>query len=238
MRTGPPTIVLTRPEAQSEAFAETLRDGLPEGTPIVISPVLEIRRLDWTPPPRADFAVLTSAHAVPALARLPLPPGAPVYGVGPATAKAIREAGFTPVVGDGTADDLQDLIAAEAPQGAGVYLRGLHVSGDLAAGLRALGVAVAEAVVYDQREVPLTREALAALTGERAAVLPLFSARSARLVAGQVPAPGPDVRIAAMSDAVAAAWPLDRGAVSVSTAPTADSMRDLVLDLCGRRGAC
>lgn len=238
MRTGPPTIVLTRPEAQSAAFADALQDGLPEGTAVVISPVLEIRHLDWAPPPRADFAVLTSAHAAPALARLPLVPGAPVYGVGPATAKAIREAGFTPVVGDGTADDLQDLVAAEAPQGTGVYLRGRHVSGDLAAGLRALGVEVAEAVVYDQREVPLTPEALAVLTGEGASILPLFSARSARLVADQVPAPGPGVRIVAMSAAVAAAWPFDGSAVSVTSAPTADAMRDSVLGLCRPRGAC
>jgi uroporphyrinogen-III synthase len=230
--------VLTRPEAQSAAFAEALQDGLPEGTGIVVSPVLDIRHLDWAPPPRADFAILTSAHAVPALARLPLSPGAPVYGVGPATAKAIREAGFTPVVGDGTADDLRDLIAAEAPHGAGCYLRGRHVSGDLAAGLRALGIEVAEAVVYDQREVPLTPAALAALTGRGTSILPLFSARSARLVAGQVPDPGPGVRIVAMSDTVAAAWPIHRGAVTVAPAPTADAMRNSVLELCRRRGAC
>lgn len=233
-----PTIVLTRPEPQAAAFAARLRALVGEDVRIVISPVIEIRSVEWHPPSRSDFAIVTSAHAVPALSRLSMRPGAPVYCVGPATADVIRAAGFRPVAGPGTAEGLIRTIRAEAPPGEGLYLRGHHVSTDVAGQLRDHGLSVAEAVVYDQRAVPLSDTALALLAGPGPVVLPLFSARTARLVSDEVPMPGPCLRPVAISDGVARAWPPGHPAPTVAATPDAAGMVAAVAAACRSRDAC
>jgi uroporphyrinogen-III synthase len=99
-------------------------------------------------------------------------------------------------------------VLAERPKGPLLHLRGQHARGDVAARLTAGGVGTVERVVYDQRARPLSEEAGAVLGGAAPVVAPVFSPRSAALLAqvGRVVAP---LAIAAISPAAAeAARPL------------------------------
>ena len=102
-----------------------------------------------------------------------------------------------------------------------LYCRGLHTRGDLAARLETAGIPTDEVVLYDARPLPLTRAADAVLSGSRPVVLPLFSPRSARLLAAN-PIAAP-VRAVAISDAVAEAWN-GPGDMRVAQEPTAEAM--------------
>ncbi|RME18684.1 MAG: uroporphyrinogen-III synthase [Alphaproteobacteria bacterium] len=197
-----PTLVLTRPEAQSRALAREIGPGVR----VIVSPVLEIAAAG--PPPTLDGSaavILTSASAAPFCPGLA---GVSAYCVGAKTAHAAREKGARVHLAARDADDLvARLLAARAdvPQPL-VHLRGTHARGDIAARLEAGGISCKEAVIYDQRPLPLTDEARAALSGTDPAVLPLYSPRSARLVAEGLDEVGPAVRVLALSPAVAQAW--------------------------------
>lgn len=188
-------LVLTRPEISSRRVLSACEAAI--GAPISaeISPVMRIEVSETWPDLNGYRAVLlTSAHAVFG----PLD-GMRAYCVGPRTAAAATDAGAEVVV---TAPDAAHLPAdiAERPL---IYLRGEHVSADLAAHYNC-----AEIIVYDQHPTALTKAAMRALTGEKPAILPLFSPRSARLIAKEVVQLGQKVHIIAMSAAVAKAWDL------------------------------
>lgn len=90
-----------------------------------------------------------------------------------------------------------------------MHLHGEHTRGDVAARLRAAGLAVEARMVYRQVELPLSDTAHALLQGEAPVILPLFSPRSARLLAGQIEPPRAPCRIVAISTATAQAWTFD-----------------------------
>ena len=220
-------ILITRPQPAAGKFADDLRARLGENAEIVVAPLLEI---EYLPGPEADTAglgalVLTSAHAVPAAVRLrPLP----CYCVGPATARAAREAGLSAIDGGGTAAALAERIRADAPAGPLLYLRGAHVACDLAKTLSIAGIETHQAVVYRQNPRPLAGAATALLHGEAPTILPLFSPRSARLLFAEARPTAP-VLIAAISRKVADCVPpgLTQNLV-VAKAPTAGAMLDAV----------
>jgi uroporphyrinogen-III synthase len=108
-------VLLTRPRADSEAFASSLRDaGI--GIPVLVAPVIDIEAARTLPDLDAYLAiVVTSANAVRALgAGLS---GKTVLAVGPQTALAARALGASAVSADGDAADLAALIAARPPRG-------------------------------------------------------------------------------------------------------------------------
>ncbi|WP_207103075.1 uroporphyrinogen-III synthase, partial [Paracoccus shandongensis] len=161
-----PVLLLTRPQADSQRFAAML----PEWR-AVISPILRIVAVDHDGAALRDAPglVFTSAHAVgaagPGRGRLAL-------CVGGHTAQAARKAGFAVQVGNGFAESLLPLIRdAGVPL---VHPHGRHLARELP---------VPGMVVYDQKALPLGDEARAVLAGDAPVVLPLFSPRSARLVA-------------------------------------------------------
>lgn len=229
-------ILLTRPRAQSEAFA---RDIAADGWRALIWPVIEITDLLTAPPatpPGADF-VFTSARAVESLARFGAPAGR-AWCVGPATAAAARRAGFPEVIeAGGDARSLIALLESESP-GPLVHLRGRHVAADIAAALTAAGRRVEEVIAYEARPAgpPDAATAEAMLTRPVAAAA-FFSPRSAALFAETAPPAWrprfADMRAAAISAATAAplgALGFDR--VEVAARPDAAAMRALL-----RRGA-
>lgn len=176
----PPILLLTRPEAASRRFlAELEAEGVAGFVP-VISPLISILPVARLPDVAPDMGLIfTSANAVRVWASLDGGVRRPCYTVGAATAKAAVSAGFEPVSADGNAADLVTLIRAEAPARPLVHLRGIHTRGSVAERLRAAGLDVREAAIYDQPAQELSAEARAALDGERPVVLPLFSPRSA-----------------------------------------------------------
>lgn len=203
-KAGPPHLLMTRPRAASESFVAALvAHRVPMGE-VVISPAISIEHLTGPVDP-AGFGgvVVTSAHA---LHGVVAPPGMTAWCVGDATAEEAARAGFDAVSAGGDADDLVRLVASARPGAPLLYLRGQHVSAGLRDALAALGIAVEERVVYDQPESRPTAAALDLFSGVRPVVLPLFSPRTARIVAGWVEGASAPFRPVAMSEAVAAAW--------------------------------
>ncbi|WP_276946825.1 uroporphyrinogen-III synthase [Haematobacter massiliensis] len=184
---GAPTLLLTRPEAQSRRFAAEVARLWPD-LAVILSPAQEIKPLPIAVPQGTKGIVLTSENAVPAL---PFGLGLPAYCVGERTAAA------------GDATSLLSLIRHERPSGPLFHPHGRHLAADMVAALRD-EVEITGAVAYEQVAIPPSGEAMRLLEADRPVLLPLFSPRSARLVAGW-PMRAP-LLIAAMSENVSAAW--------------------------------
>lgn len=212
-----PPILLTRPAPQSARFAAAL------GRPCLISPLIAPRFLSPVLP-RAEALILTSETGAEAAARL-VKPGL-AFCVGDRTAEVARGLGFEVRSARGDAEALVALILSHPPLTL-LHARGREARGEVAARLTAAGRPTAEAVVYAQEPRPLSPEAEALLTRAPFVLVPLFSPRSATLLAAEVrrlSAPA-RLRVVAMSAAVAeAARDLDP-TPAISARPDGDSMR-------------
>lgn len=212
MPTGPdPILLLTRPLPDSQQVAARM------GWPAIVSPVIEIVPVDHDTQAlaRAQGLVFTSAHAVGAAGP---GRGRPAICVGARTAEAAWAAGFAVQVGGGNATSLLSLIGASpVPL---IHPHGRH----LAQPLPVRGI-----VVYDQQPLPLTPQARAALQGRVPVICPLYSARSARLLSGQVAGlaregPLAPLWVVAISPAANAAWCADAGRRCTAAGPSAPEM--------------
>lgn len=217
-------VLLTRPARSNLEFGEALRARL--GTiEIVDSPLIEIVAVEpeaW--PGSRDALVFTSRHGVEALAARQPGGGRRAYCVGRRTAEAARDAGFDAVAGEGDVARLPELIAPEAPP-ALWYVHGVHRRGDLAAALAFVGLTCRSIAVYDQRETALTQQATQRLAAGEEMVAPLFSPRTAALLAAATKNIGANLRVVALSDAVAGEWP---GPAVVAARPEAEKLLDAV----------
>lgn len=206
-----PTLLLTRPEADSRRLAALL-----PGWPVVISPILRIVPVDHDRERlrKAPALVFTSAHAVTAAA-----PGAgrPAICVGGRTADAARQAGFAVTEGPGDAESLLPLIAAA--RGPLLHPHGRHV---------ARAMPVEGIVVYDQRRSPLTSQARAVLYDGGDVILPLFSARSASLLADAVRGTMSRLWPIAISPAVMQAWAGPSAGRAIAKRPTQQGVAEAV----------
>lgn len=207
-------LLLTRPQADSRRFADLL-----PGWQAVISPILRIEPVahDAARVRGAAGLVFTSAHAVasagPGRGRLAL-------CVGGHTAAVARQAGFQVQHGNGFAESLLPLIAAtDLPL---IHPHGRH----LAKALPVEGI-----VVYDQLPQVLTPEAVQILAGDAPVVAPLFSPRSARLVAEAVRDAQAPLWPVAISPAAMAAWDAPCAGRAIAAAPDAPAMAAAVAAL-------
>lgn len=220
-----PTLLLTRPAPQSQRFAEAFSARFPH-LPVVVSPLMRIENLALSQDlASVEGVILTSENAVAALApQTPLRP--PAWCVGARTATAALAAGF-PV--SGTAEDartLATLLLTHAPGQTLLHARGRHVASDFPAWLAPAGINVFEATVYDQTPSPLAAECHALLSRPGPVLVPLFSPRSALLLAEAAGAPATRrLHIAAISTAVAeAAEPLAPLRLELAARPEASAM--------------
>jgi uroporphyrinogen-III synthase len=227
----PRTLLLTRPQAQSHAFAALLAAELPGRFRPVVSPLIEIVPL----PAPLDLAGLqgllfTSANGVEQFAARTPDRSLPAWCVGDMTAAAARRAGFTALSADGDVAALATLVAAAHRPNSGAFLhvRGAHAAGDLTGLLAAAGVPARAAAIYDQTPQPLTAEARALLAAGGVHVIPLFSPRTARLLAAAGRGAGWDLSrtaVVALSPAADAAFAGPEPALRrVAAAPTRDGM--------------
>ncbi|MDF3607685.1 hypothetical protein PE067_16995 [Paracoccus sp. DMF-8] len=98
--------------------------------------------------------------------------GRPAICVGPRTAAVAGAAGFRATAGPGDAERLMPLVQDLGP--GWLHLHGVH---------RARELPLPGVAVYDQQARALNDAALAALAGDQPVIVPLFSPRSAAIVA-------------------------------------------------------
>lgn len=219
-----PVLLLTRPEPQSKRFLKLCEDRLGRSLNAVISPVLRIEAKGTNWDLDAATIVVTSGNAVRVLSRhLDM---RQVATVGKATAALARSLGAKAICLGETAEGFLDRAVDLVPPV--VVARGVHARLDMAEALNARGIEAHSVTVYDQVPVPLSAAATQLLTGEAPVVAPLFSPRSAGLLAAHsISAP---ITVLAISDAVSDAW-TGPGTPRIARQPTADAMCDLVAEV-------
>jgi uroporphyrinogen-III synthase len=227
-----PAVLITRPRAAADRLAQALGARAAPHR-VVISPIMDIRVL---PLPVAvdasDVLVLSSAHAVAALQKAGAIAGQRAFCVGDATARAARDAGLDAVSAAGDADALAALVAERLPPGPVLWLHGAHTRGGLVESLAKAGFDVSESVLYEQLETPLSKEAQALLAHPGCVVVPVYSPRSAALLARACHGAKAALDLVFISEAARAAWdgPMPQS-VSVADRPDGDAM---LLSVCCR----
>lgn len=202
-----PLLLLTRPRVQSDRFARQFTDRFGDGFAMAIAPVMEIALYDAPVDLEGVGGVIfTSENGVGGLANVTADRRPHAYCVGDRTASAARAAGFSARSAHGTAEELIEVIAADPPGGRLLHLRGEHARGNIAAALCARGFEASERVVYDQGALPIPEAVKQAVADASLTYLPLFSPRSAVLVAEQLQGITGRLAIVSMSAAVTQAW--------------------------------
>ena len=205
-------ILLTRPAAQSQRFADALRARVPDVV-VVISPLIvpafltpDLPSRDWT---GVIFSSETAVQAARRIAAdgLALPKHA--FCVGAQTARIAREAGFEALSAEGDAQALLALIRAQSTAGPLLYLCGREARFDLAKALSDGGIETVSAVVYAQNIQPLTAEATDLLQQDTPVLAPVFSPRTGTILAQELARIGARARVhvGAISQAAGAAFP-------------------------------
>lgn len=221
-------LVIIRPEPGNAASTAAARQMRMETHGF---PLFEVAAKSWeaVTPDLFDALLVGSAqvfrHGGRGLAALR---GLPVYAVGEVTAQAAREAGFAVAhTGD---SNMQALIATLDP----AHRRLLRLAGeDRIALTLPKGVTMDERVVYASKARPFPLE-LTQLLGEPA-IIALHSAEAARHLASQCVSHGikrARLRIAAMSNRIAAAAGDGWGEVAVATYPEDKALLALARQMC------
>jgi uroporphyrinogen-III synthase len=227
-----PAILITRPEAAARRFGEALRAAGCDA-PQVIAPILDIQpvagALASSPlaPGAARGVILSSVHGVAGFAaQTALRP--PAWCVGQSTARAARDAGFDVQAAAEHADDLFRLMVGAGSTGPFLHPRGRHARGALAQRLAEAGLPATEVVIYEQNARPLGADARALLLGGAPVIAPVFSPRTARLLAEAAQGATAPLHLVAISDAAAQAWRefgAEPGlALRIARRPDADAM--------------
>lgn len=228
----PLPVLLTRPLAQSARFADWLQRRFGADVSVIISPIM---RLEFLEPvlPEGDFRILilTSETGVEAAIRLrnagkPIPQAA--LCVGDHTAAIARAAGFAADSAHGDAEALIAMVLAGDVQGPFLHLRGHEARGDIAPRLSAKGHQAAAVIVYEQIEEPLSGDAVALLGGSGPVIVPVFSPRSATLLAEQGPFAAPLWVVAISRAAAKAAAGLGAQRIVTADRPDGVAMLDAI----------
>jgi uroporphyrinogen-III synthase len=227
-------VLVTRPRAQAESFAQKLTARFGSRVRPFVAPLMEPQFLS-PPLPEGPFAavIFTSAQGVEGAVRLQAELPRPAYCVGRATAVAATAAGFDARSSDGDVADLAEDLVSGAKTGRFLYLRGVDTAGELENLLIAKGIPGVSLQVYLQKALPLEGESLSLLRQPGPVILPLFSPRSARIFRDACPADAhANLAIVAMSAAVAtAASGIPHSALVIAARPDADAMLDAIESL-------
>jgi uroporphyrinogen-III synthase len=223
-----PTLIVTRPAPQGRRFAADLAARWDGALHVIQSPLLEIvpvaAQID-----QPDYLIFTSVNGVAAAEALKLPKGLTAWCVGAKTAEAAKAAGFGTVTGPGDAKGLVNDIITQRPNGQFAHIRGQHTRGDICARLTDAGLRCVDVIGYDQRPVPLTPEAKAALSATSPLIFPVFSPRTATILSNAGPFVAP-IHVVALSGAVKDAVDMHSvTGISVAARPDADAMIDATL---------
>lgn len=225
MATQSRPLLITRPQAQAEAFAAALEAAQPGRWDPVIAPLLTIEptgaKVDTD---GIEAVIFTSANAVSGMTS----PGKnlPALCVGPATTRAAAEAGFDAYMVAGDVQGLIEALTAGDHRGPLLHLRGRYTTLDLVEALKDTGVELRSAVVYDQVAQPLPEGVREAIRTGTIADVTLFSRRTAQVFAAQLALP-PGLRCHCLSKAVAEALP-EGPTLRVAPSPDREGMLSLL----------
>jgi|JI10StandDraft_1071094.scaffolds.fasta_scaffold114221_2 uroporphyrinogen-III synthase len=230
----PLSVLLTRPLEQGQALARRLDERFGGQVEPILSPLMAPVFLAPTLlTGEFDAVIFTSATGVAAAMTLNLALPGRAFCVGRQTAKTASAAGFTASSTDGDAEALLASLLAEPPKGRLLHLRGEEARGNLAERLTKAGIPAEDLVIYRQDPQPLDPRAVALLRAADPVILPLFSPRSAVLMAKALPSGmNAPLYLAALSPSVgelAAAIP--HAALITAARPDADAMLDAVATL-------
>jgi uroporphyrinogen-III synthase len=230
-------LLVTRPRDDAESFAQFLRA---RGHETVIAPIMDVQ----IPPGPAlslegvQGALATSANGVRALSLRTPRRDVTIYAVGPQTAEAARQSGFTVVISaDGDAAALVETVAREADPAGGMLLHaaGAETAGRLRQALQARGFRVETAVLYEALPVAKLPTAAedALRNGSLDGVL-MFSPRSARTfatlarTAGLAAQCAPLVAFCISAATAEALAPVTFARVAIAGTPNQDAILDLI----------
>jgi uroporphyrinogen-III synthase len=177
-------VLVTRPLEDAKETARLLEAM---GYEAVIAPLLEIRFHDGPPISFEGVQAIlaTSANGVRALARRTSERSLPVFCVGPQTAEAARDAGFTEIKSaDGDAKALAACVTQWASPGAGLLLHatGQEAEGKLESDLTRAGFSVRRETLYEAAALAqLPDAAIEALRTSNLDMALFFSPRSAKI---------------------------------------------------------
>ncbi len=224
---GSAKLLLTRPMPASRRFLAACEAAQGTPVPAILSPVMAIRPVPVHIRHRPAALLLTSENGAEMAGYLSLE-GLTAWCVGPRTAEAGRERGLQAVEAGPDVEGLLAALLAIRPRGPLLHLRGEHARGDLVSRLKQAGIDASEVVAYRQEDVGPSPEARKALDGPAPLVTPLFSPRSAMLLAAW--APRAAVHAVAMSEAVAmAARALRPVSLAVAARPDGRAMVEATL---------
>jgi uroporphyrinogen-III synthase len=225
--TGRARLLLTRPETASRRFLVACEAALGTPVPAVVSPVLAIRPVEVALTERPAGLILTSENGAACARELGLSQ-LEAWCVGARTAEVARAGGLHAIEAGPDAEALVAALLEARLEGPLLHLRGEHARGEVVERLRAAGIDAREAVAYRQEALSPTTEARAALDGAGPLVAPVFSPRSAALLAAW--GPRAPLHVVAMSGAVAeAAQALAPASLTVARSPEGGAMVEATL---------
>ena len=223
-----PTLIVTRPTAQSDSFAASISSAWNRPLNLIVSPLIKIVAMPVTVP-AMDLVIFTSVNGVNAAHSLGLPAGLKAWCVGVKTAQVARLAGFDSITGPGDADGLVAHVIAAQPVGTIAHIRGKHARGEVSARLNVAGLTCIDVVAYDQEPCDLSAQAQSALCANDPVIFPLFSPRTSAILSAQGPFSVP-VHVLALSDAVKNAVDPELGwDITVVLSPDGDTMEKATL---------
>ena len=222
-------LLILRPQPGAAASAAR---ATAMGLQAAVAPLFHLRATEWEAPDsgEVDAVLLTSANAArlggEGIARFAT---LPCYAVGPATADAARSVGFDDVrAGSGDGKAALQLIVRDRVK------RVLHFCGRDHVPLEDPRVGVVRRIVYAAEEVDAFPAV--AVDALRAGAMPLVhSARAGSLLGAMVDASGLNrggIRLAAISDAAAAAAGIGWQSVAVAADPRDEALLELAAKLC------
>lgn len=228
-----PLLLLTRPQASSDAFWQDLPHEIRDAVDILINPLMSIE-VSGPLPDLTGVAglIFTSANALDAYAKLGgTALNIPVIAVGTSTGRAAQVLGFETDIAGGTAEQVIEHVLRQGYRGPLLHLRGENAIGEIAARLSAAGVETSEAVLYRQRLGSFSEATREALSQDRPIIAPVFSPRTARQL-GRESMGFEQIRFGAISQAVADALPVGwPHRTRVAQRPDRSGMVELVKDM-------
>ncbi|KQI70121.1 hypothetical protein AN189_01615 [Loktanella sp. 3ANDIMAR09] len=214
-----PILIISRPAPKGASFVAQLTAMLDRQPGVIMAPAFDIVPTG-APVPENGAVIFTSANAV---GFAPHGMGRTAWCVGQATAHEAQAQGYRTQVAEGDAAALIALILSQRPTGPLWHLAGAHRRGDVGETLREAGLTCETVVLYRQVPLPPPDRLLHAAAGNVPLIAPVFSPRSADILA--LPDRIAPLFVVAMSDAVAAAVSVHRpDRVVVAAAPDTPHM--------------